>query len=113
MTAVNPIRNRRAHRGMATSVHHNKWMAALGLAVVLVATVGARRSAPERITTPSNPTVAAQDEIAVLSGGCFWGLQAVYEHVKGVTGVTAGYAGGEAATATYDQVGEGSTGHAE
>ena len=55
----------------------------------------------------------ANDQVAVLSGGCFWGIQAVYEHVKGVTGVTAGYAGGEAVTATYDQVSEGNTGHAE
>jgi peptide-methionine (S)-S-oxide reductase len=88
-------------------------MATLGLAAALVATVGARRSGPDRTTAPANPTVAAHDEIAVLSGGCFWGLQAVYEHVIGVTGVTAGYAGGDASTATYDQVGEGSTGHAE
>lgn len=50
---------------------------------------------------------------AVLAGGCFWGLQWVFEHVPGVTNVTSGYSGGAAATATYEQVSEGDTGHAE
>lgn len=49
----------------------------------------------------------------VLAGGCFWGLQGMFEHVKGVTRVVAGYAGGEAATAHYQMVGDGETGHAE
>lgn len=49
----------------------------------------------------------------VLAGGCFWGLQGMFEHVKGVTRVVAGYAGGEAATAHYQTVGSGETGHAE
>ena len=52
-------------------------------------------------------------ETAVLAGGCFWGVDAVFEHVKGVRLVTAGYAGGDASTATYEQVSEGDTGHAE
>ena len=51
--------------------------------------------------------------MAVLAGGCFWGVQAVFEHVKGVKRVLAGYSGGSAATATYDQVSDGDTGHAE
>jgi peptide-methionine (S)-S-oxide reductase len=55
----------------------------------------------------------AGQEKAVLAGGCFWGLQAVFEHVKGVTKVVAGYAGGKAETATYEQVGTETTGHAE
>lgn len=50
---------------------------------------------------------------AVLAGGCFWGLQWVFEHVPGVTNVTSGYSGGSAATATYEQVSFGNTGHAE
>jgi peptide-methionine (S)-S-oxide reductase len=49
----------------------------------------------------------------VLAGGCFWGVQAVFEHVKGVAKVTAGYAGGTAATADYETVSSGTTGHAE
>lgn len=50
---------------------------------------------------------------AVLAGGCFWGLQWVFEHVPGVTNVTSGYSGGSAATANYERVSEGDTGHAE
>lgn len=50
---------------------------------------------------------------AVFAGGCFWGTQAVFERVKGVVDTTAGYAGGSAATATYDQVTSETTGHAE
>jgi peptide-methionine (S)-S-oxide reductase len=60
-----------------------------------------------------NPAETATSETAVLSGGCFWGLQGVYEHVKGVTKVYAGYAGGAAATASYEVVSTGATGHAE
>jgi peptide-methionine (S)-S-oxide reductase len=52
-------------------------------------------------------------ETAVFAGGCFWGVEAVFEHVKGVTAAVSGYAGGKAATATYDQVSSGGTGHAE
>ncbi|HEY2709024.1 MAG TPA: peptide-methionine (S)-S-oxide reductase MsrA [Caulobacteraceae bacterium] len=52
-------------------------------------------------------------QTAVLSGGCFWGIQGVFEHVKGVKQVLAGYAGGKAATAQYETVSTGTTGHAE
>ena len=52
-------------------------------------------------------------QVAVLAGGCFWGMEAVFEQVKGVTGVTAGYAGGTAGTANYDAVSTERTGHAE
>ncbi|KQN72895.1 MULTISPECIES: peptide-methionine (S)-S-oxide reductase MsrA [unclassified Devosia] len=50
---------------------------------------------------------------AVLAGGCFWGVQGVFQHVKGVTRAVSGYAGGSAETATYDQSSRGDTGHAE
>lgn len=56
---------------------------------------------------------APGDQIAVLAGGCFWGVEAVFEAVKGVRAVTSGYAGGTRATATYDQVSTERTGHAE
>jgi len=56
---------------------------------------------------------SATSEIAVLAGGCFWGVQGVYQHVQGVTSAVSGYAGGEAATAEYERVGTGRTGHAE
>jgi peptide-methionine (S)-S-oxide reductase len=52
-------------------------------------------------------------ETAVLAGGCFWGVQGVFQHVKGVSAAISGYAGGEAATAQYETVGTGTTGHAE
>lgn len=52
-------------------------------------------------------------ETAILSGGCFWGMQGVFEHVKGVTRVLAGYSGGASDTARYELVSTGSTGHAE
>ncbi|HEV3482837.1 MAG TPA: peptide-methionine (S)-S-oxide reductase MsrA [Candidatus Acidoferrales bacterium] len=56
---------------------------------------------------------AAKKETAVFAGGCFWGTQAVFERVKGVLNTAAGYAGGSAATATYNQVVTETTGHAE
>jgi peptide-methionine (S)-S-oxide reductase len=56
---------------------------------------------------------ASRTDTAVLAGGCFWGMEWVFEHVKGVTGVVSGYAGGSAADASYDRVSSESTGHAE
>src|SRR5580658_3295137 len=55
----------------------------------------------------------ASSEVAVLAGGCFWGQQGLFEHVKGVTKVVAGYAGGARNTAHYGLVSSGTTGHAE
>ena len=57
--------------------------------------------------------VSGRSETAVFAGGCFWGVQGVFSHVKGVIRTTAGYAGGEAATAQYETVSTGTTGHAE
>lgn len=56
---------------------------------------------------------APKTDTAVLAGGCFWGMEWVFEHVKGVTGVVSGYAGGSANDASYDRVSSESTGHAE
>ncbi|MPS77924.1 MAG: peptide-methionine (S)-S-oxide reductase MsrA [Achromobacter sp.] len=56
---------------------------------------------------------AAGQEKAVIAGGCFWGVQAVFQHVKGVSNAVSGYAGGQATTANYDTVSNGSSGHAE
>ncbi|MBI4808564.1 MAG: peptide-methionine (S)-S-oxide reductase MsrA [Nitrosomonadales bacterium] len=55
----------------------------------------------------------AAEQTAVFAGGCFWGVDAVFKHVKGVTNVESGYAGGSAATANYERVSDGNTGHAE
>jgi peptide-methionine (S)-S-oxide reductase len=56
---------------------------------------------------------APKTETAVLAGGCFWGMEGVFEHVKGVTNVVSGYAGGNAKDANYDKVSSEDTGHAE
>ncbi len=65
----------------------------------------------------SSATASAQpssaEPIAVLSGGCFWGVDGVFKHVKGVTSVTSGYSGGAGDTAQYETVSTGTTGHAE
>jgi peptide-methionine (S)-S-oxide reductase len=58
-------------------------------------------------------TTQARSETAVVAGGCFWGVQGVFQHVKGVKQAVSGYAGGTADTARYERVGEGDTGHAE
>jgi peptide-methionine (S)-S-oxide reductase len=61
----------------------------------------------------SSVNAAPAEQTAVFAGGCFWGVDAVFKHVKGVTHVESGYAGGNAATAHYEMVSEGNTGHAE
>jgi peptide-methionine (S)-S-oxide reductase len=60
-------------------------------------------------------TLASQkgQETVVVSGGCFWGIQAVFQHVKGVTSATSGYSGGTVKNPNYEQVSSGETGHAE
>lgn len=65
------------------------------------------------VATPNPNTATAKQETAVFAGGCFWGVEGVYEHVKGVTNVVSGYAGGSKETANYEDVGSGTTGHAE
>lgn len=68
------------------------------------------------LSAPSNAAAsqpAPAEQTAVFAGGCFWGVDAVFKHVKGVSEVVSGYAGGSAATAHYEQVSTGNTGHAE
>lgn len=85
---------------------------ALAAAILTGPVAQAERAVP--IPAPAHDVPpAAKPAVAVLAGGCFWGMEAVFERVKGVSGVTAGYAGGTAATATYDQVSSETTGHAE
>jgi peptide-methionine (S)-S-oxide reductase len=64
------------------------------------------------VAVPAN-AAAPRTETAVLAGGCFWGMESVFEHVKGVTNVVSGYAGGDAKDASYDKVSSEGTGHAE
>jgi len=74
----------------------------------------AAESAPRLVPPPAQDAApAASSETAVLAGGCFWGVQGVFQHVQGVTSAVSGYAGGSAASAKYMQVSSGSTGHAE
>ncbi len=65
---------------------------------------------PAPVLDPPAPTHTAT---AVVAGGCFWGVEAVFERLKGVTDVVSGYAGGQPSTAHYEMVGTGRTGHAE
>jgi peptide-methionine (S)-S-oxide reductase len=67
------------------------------------------------IPTPAldNPKAAGPMQTAVLAGGCFWGVQAVFQHLNGVQRALSGYAGGDRATAEYEMVSGGRTGHAE
>ena len=88
-------------------------------AALLVPVYGRAADSPEAVTVIPDPVadapLATQHGMskAVLAGGCFWGVQAVFQHVKGVSHVTSGYSGGSAITAQYETVGTGSTGHAE
>jgi peptide methionine sulfoxide reductase msrA/msrB len=83
--------------------------------IALLLGVAAKAPRTEAATTSSHTLtgVAKGDQVAVFSGGCFWGVQAVFQHVNGVTNAVSGYAGGDAAAAHYDRVSEGNTGHAE
>lgn len=87
----------------------------LGLTAMTAGCAGAQGlAAPRLLPSPAVDVPAkAGLQTAVLSGGCFWGVQGVFQHVKGVTRVVSGYAGGKAATAHYEIVGTGTTGHAE
>ena len=86
----------------------------VGLPQVIQATSGATDSVVVPAAAVDEPTPAsAASETAVLAGGCFWGVQGVFQHVKGVTEAESGYAGGSKDTADYDTVSTGSTGHAE
>ena len=93
------------------------WLGFLSLAVIAAAGYGAARAeeAPRPLPKPALDASSPQtgEETAVLAGGCFWGQQGVFEHLKGVRKVVAGYSGGEKSTATYGQVSTETTGHAE
>src|SRR5271163_276362 len=97
-----------------------KW--ALSLCAVLLLLFGvSRHEETARAATTAMPDPAVDQPLAaqkssatvVVAGGCFWGVQAVFEHVKGVTRATSGYSGGTAKNPSYEDVSSGSTGHAE
>ncbi|TPG16798.1 peptide-methionine (S)-S-oxide reductase [Sphingomonas koreensis] len=85
-----------------------------GLAAIALTTGIANAEHAVPIPMPAHDVpAAARTQTAVLAGGCFWGMEAVFEHVKGVKSVTAGYDGGRQADATYSAVSTERTGHAE
>ena len=71
--------------------------------------------AESAVATPAAKVVANEKGLktAIFAGGCFWGIEGVFSHIKGVTSAVSGYHGGTAATATYDRTSDGDTGHAE
>ena len=101
-----------------TQLRRRAWLGTAALAAfggtafwqMATASSEARTIPPFAGAAPSNPPAT---EVAVLAGGCFWGVQGVFQHVKGVSNAVSGYAGGDKATATYEQIGSGRTGHAE
>jgi peptide-methionine (S)-S-oxide reductase len=88
--------------------------AVLVFAMVALARAMPGSDKPRAIPAPATDEQAdAASETVVLAGGCFWGVQGVYQHVKGVLGAVSGYAGGDKNTAEYERVSTGTTGHAE
>jgi peptide-methionine (S)-S-oxide reductase len=85
------------------------------LFAALILSCSVQADSPREIPAPAVDATAAAGapQTAVLAGGCFWGLQGMFEHVKGVTRVVAGYSGGDKSTAHYEMVGTETTGHAE
>jgi peptide-methionine (S)-S-oxide reductase len=94
-------------------------LAILTAPAAILISVNGGAAAREDVTVIPDPAADAPlaashgSSKAVLAGGCFWGVQAVFQHVKGVTHVTSGYSGGNADTAQYETVSTGTTGHAE
>jgi peptide-methionine (S)-S-oxide reductase len=87
---------------------------AIALAVGISGNVATSVAAPVPGPAVDSPKAAAKGQAtAVFAGGCFWGVDAVFKHVKGVVSATSGYAGGNANTAQYETVSSGTTGHAE
>jgi peptide-methionine (S)-S-oxide reductase len=96
-----------------------KYLLLSAVILFILPAMSACSSATAAITAIRDPAVDAplaktkDIRTAVLAGGCFWGVEAVFEHVKGVVEVKSGYAGGSPANAQYDSVSSGETGHAE
>ncbi|MGA7613890.1 MAG: peptide-methionine (S)-S-oxide reductase MsrA [Thermoanaerobaculia bacterium] len=91
-------------------------IATLALAALFVGCSASADGAKREIPAPQVDIPAAEatgPQVAVLAGGCFWGMQGVFEHVAGVTRVVSGFSGGNSTTAHYDAVSTESTGHAE
>src|SRR5689334_15497994 len=90
--------------------------AAIGALAIGAVAIAPSFAAEEPVVIPA-PTLNAREadgiQTAVLAGGCFWGVQGVYQHTAGVINAVSGYSGGAKETADYDRVSSGRTGHAE
>src|SRR4051794_36282516 len=105
-------------RRRASTILQNGRLRLLALAIpfILAPAFAETAFAAERTVLLPAPTVDIRPaglQKTVLAGGCFWGVQGVFQHVKGVTSAISGYAGGSKDTAVYEAVGSGTTGHAE
>jgi peptide-methionine (S)-S-oxide reductase len=100
---------------MSRGFRSSLWVVAATAALVYALgwnRVSGKTSLPDP-SVDESMTAANGRETVVLAGGCFWGIQAVFEHVKGVTKATAGYSGGSVKSPRYEEVSSGETGHAE
>ena len=94
-------------------------LGSLAIAAIVAALMLGNVGASEQVTAIPKPAVdqalasSPGQQTAVIAGGCFWGIQAVFQHVKGVISATSGYSGGSAGTAEYETVSTGRTNHAE
>ena len=119
MKRTNPSSSVTAGAFDASAASRRRWLGGLSAGLVALAAWRvwpAVAGEAAVVIPPPTDDLAAQapgTATAVFAGGCFWGVQAVFQHVKGVTNAVSGYAGGAAATAKYDEVGSGRTGHAE
>ena len=108
---------RQVLRSLSVITRSQSFLLSLGLGVIALSAVAVAntktlKSIPEPVVKSS--IVASQGkQVAVFAWGCFWGVEAVFEHVKGVANVVSGFSGGSSATASYDKVSGGNTGHAE
>ena len=94
----------------------NRILATLGVVALATSACTVPAFAESAVATPAARTAAAESKglkTAVFAGGCFWGVEGVFSHVKGVTSAVSGYHGGAASTATYKRTNDGDTGHAE
>lgn len=95
---------------------HRRSLAGLLAATIVSLGACAASAAEDAVVIPPpavDEAVRPGTETAIFAGGCFWGVQGVFQHIKGVQSAVSGYAGGEAGTAQYETVSTGSTGHAE
>ena len=94
-----------------------RWRGAIAAALLLAACQQPANAAEEKIVLAPAPALAAHEsgglKTAIFSGGCFWGVEAVFSHTRGVVSAISGYQGGSKATAHYEIVSSGTTGHAE